>query len=155
MAMSNTNTLRFNSRLMAMGTLALVCAILTSCGAKEENLTLLPVSGTVTVDGKTLPMGTVYYQPDESKGNKSTKGISGHIQEDGSYKLITVTSGGNKEGAPVGWYKVTVNVGPPTTEEQKNLKVPTISETYKRPKTTTLLIEVKQGGSYDLKLTSK
>ncbi len=101
-------------------------------------------------------MGNVYYQPDESKGNKSTKVINGHIQSDGTYKLVTVTESGALDGAPVGWYKVTVNVGPPTTEEQRTMKVEPYNESFKRPKTTKLIIEVKEGAkadAYDLKLT--
>jgi hypothetical protein len=154
--MTNCKQLRNGTRLTTLGFLALACMLLPACSqSKEEDVQLTPVAGKVTIDGKIMPMGTVIFHPDEAKGNKSTKTINGHIQEDGSYKLIYVTASGPKDGAPVGWYKVSVNVGPPTNDAQSKMKVDPYNQDFKSPKTTKLLIEVKAGAgadAYDIKL---
>jgi hypothetical protein len=128
--------------------------ILPACGGHhEDEIKLLPVSGTVRVGDKILPMGRVEFYPDESKGNNSKRNSTGVVSVDGSYKLTTGYEGGTKEGAPPGWYKVVVHPGTAVTEEQKGLKAETFAQEYTNPKRTRLQMGVKEGGSYDIKLT--
>jgi len=64
--------------------------------------TLVPVEGTVTIEGKgPLTQGEVVYYPDGSAG----KIPRGKIGSDGKYHLET----DGKAGAPPGKYKVTIN----------------------------------------------
>lgn len=140
---------------MTLGLLGLGCTLLPACGPKEEQITLVPVSGKVTVGGEILPIGQVALIPDASKGNTTIKQPSGKIQEDGTYKIETGTANGNREGAPPGWYRVVINVGSPGTPDQMKLKIPEVGLEYKEQKKTKLTIEVKEGappGAYDIKI---
>jgi hypothetical protein len=153
--MIKTNNLQSLRKPTASAILVAACFVLTSC-KKEEELILLPVSGKVTVDGKALVLGSVGFNPDSSKGNQFKKTLSTQIQPDGTYKLMTSTEKGMKEGAPAGWYKVTVAPEPGHTPEQANLKAEPFHKKFENLKLTTLLIEVKEGApadAYDLKLT--
>jgi hypothetical protein len=153
--MSKMNSFR-NSlvQVMAFGFLALACALLPACKPKEEEIALFPVSGNVTVGGKPLLTGDVQFYADESKGNNYKRIPTGHVSN-GTYKLMTGSALGNKEGAPAGWYKVAVHAGSATSEELKSYKAPSISSDYQNPKKTKILIEVKEGAdpkSYDIKI---
>jgi hypothetical protein len=143
-------------RLLALPCLAVGLCFLSACSSKpkDENLTLIPVSGKVYVGKKILPAGQVTYYPDETKGNTGNKISSGMIQTDGSYKIQTGTTTGVKDGIPPGWYKVTVSKGP-QSGDTSSLKVPAYNEDYASQKNTTLRVEVKAGAAadaYDLKL---
>jgi hypothetical protein len=154
--MSKIHSLHYGSRVTALLLLALVTTLLPSCKSKHDDVKLIPVSGKVTVDGKVLPMGTVQYYADESKGNTYGKITSGTIHADGTYKLTTGTDSGTKDGIPAGWYKVAVQPGTAVTEDQSKLKAESFNKDYYNPKKTKLLIEVKEGASadaYDIKLT--
>ncbi|HXD86196.1 MAG TPA: hypothetical protein VN641_06865 [Urbifossiella sp.] len=143
-------------RLLSLPCLAFGLCFLSACssGPKDENLTLIPVTGKVFVGKKVLPTGQVTYYPDETKGNTSNKVSSGLIQPDGTYSISTGTTRGVKEGVPAGWYKVTVGKAAVSGDTSK-VKVPEFNEDYASEKTTTLRIEVKAGapaGAYDLKI---
>ena len=53
--------------------LALGLALLAGCAAEEK---LYDVSGTVTYDGKPIPAGMVYLDPDPSKGTSGMQGFA-------------------------------------------------------------------------------
>ncbi len=64
------------------------------------------VEGTVYVEGKPLvgKSGFVTFRPDASKGNQGEFAAVGPLNPDGTYTLSTQS----KDGAPAGWYRVTV-----------------------------------------------
>jgi hypothetical protein len=70
--------------------------------------------GTVTLDGKPLEGGILYFNPDESKGNTARVSCTSPIQ-DGRYELQTTGIRRSESGAgvPLGWYKVTLRVNTP------------------------------------------
>jgi hypothetical protein len=70
---------------------------LLGCGGSERH-----VSGKVTFKGQPIPAGTVYIQPDISKGNSGVSGSA--IIKDGHYN--TASSGG--QGAASGAVVITV-----------------------------------------------
>ena len=111
------------------------------------------VSGTVTLDGTPLKSGAVNFYPDSSKGNKDGQIYVGAINEQGQYSL----AGGGKEGAPAGWYKVTVNSSVPSNpKDPYSIPRSVVNFKYRDISVTDLGIEVKKGaapGSYDLKVT--
>jgi hypothetical protein len=124
-------------------------ALLLGCG---ENLKTIPVSGKVTVRGKPLPLGSVSYVPDATKGNDVRVTPSGSIDSNGNYRL---TSKG-KPGAPPGWYKVVVRTMVAGMDPAESAKAPKINASYGSPATTPLTLEVTPDtspDSYDLKLT--
>src|SRR5437879_6512281 len=78
-------------------------AVLIGCGKGDPKL--IPVDGKVTFGGKPLTTGTVIFVPDTSKGNESKEEPRGIIDSEGRYRLTTHII----DGAPPGWYKVTVS----------------------------------------------
>lgn len=84
--------------------LAISSALLSvtlGCGGSDANLPpLVPVTGTITMDGKALESASVTFIPvGATRGN----GATGYTDSNGKYELAT--PGGDK-GAPVGQYKV-------------------------------------------------
>jgi hypothetical protein len=134
---------------------ALVALVLGGCGKQEEELTLIPVSGKVTVGNTVLPTGQISFVPDAEKGNKSAKSPFAMINADGTYTLSTGVEGAVKEGAPPGWYRVTINAAPSADPAVGKMKVPTYNSDYGSAKNTPLSVEVRPDApakSYDLKL---
>lgn len=82
------------SRQLLSWGLIVGCVVLSGCsrsGPARYNL-----SGTVKFDGKPLPVGFIYFIPDESKGNKGPG--SGAEIKNGSY---STPSGGGVIGGPM------------------------------------------------------
>src|SRR5262245_19465673 len=80
---------------------------------------LVPLTGTVTMDGQPLAQATVRFHPTEESG---FHGCQGTTDENGKYKLETdIGDGKMKEGALPGHYQVTVSrlVKPDTGEVVK------------------------------------
>ena len=143
---------RWWNRAAQTACLALALAWLGGCGSSD----LIPVAGTVTVNGQPLASGSVTYHPDAAKGNKSQDIASGEIK-DGKYEMYT----GNKRGVAPGAYKVAV-IGDPfggnVPEKKATPTIPklTLPPKFSDPKTTPLTVEVSSRpaeGAYDLKLT--
>jgi len=111
---------------------------------------VVPVSGRVTMNGKPLTSGVVSYRPNKAKGNTFGGEPMGDINAQGEYTLQVM----GKPGAPLGAYKVVVNVTGPITED--NTKATTkslINPTYANVDTTPLEVEVvaePKQGAYDL-----
>jgi hypothetical protein len=107
------------------------------------------VSGTVTLAGKPVNEGLVSFSPDASKGNTARVSCTAPIK-DGRYELKStgVLKSETSSGAPLGWYKVTVN----TIMGKLKSEIP---DRYTNPTQTPLSIEVvdkPEPGHYDIKL---
>jgi hypothetical protein len=111
----------------------------------------VPVSGTITVNNQPLSAGTVVFHPDAARGNTSRVEARATIDSEkpGIYRLIT----NDKDGAPLGAYKVTVYAmkvaGPMRPPEWL------AHEKYTDVKTSGLAVEVvldPKTGAYDFKL---
>jgi hypothetical protein len=63
---------RSSSRVIAL--LALACVVFCGCG--DSGPKRYRISGTVTHEGKPVPVGTVMFEPDSSKGNKGAAGAT-------------------------------------------------------------------------------
>jgi hypothetical protein len=131
------------------------CVAFTGCGGSGPKLT--SVKGKVTIGGTDLKAGVVTFIPDTLKGNKNAKGPAiGKINSDGTYTLTTE----GKDGAPLGWYKVTVVTKMPGMDAgQPDVGKPDmggdVNASYASSETTPLHVEVvatPQPGQYDLKV---
>ncbi|MCC6508698.1 MAG: hypothetical protein IT423_06305 [Pirellulaceae bacterium] len=147
------------------------------CGSGVK---VVPVTGTVTLDGKPLPLKSVYFFPDRSSVSEGN-GAGGYSDPQGKYYLIANLGGETTDtkGAPPGKYRVTVTEPaiPLTEESFKDMTatpaaegdVPaaaiglpsrpqkrTIPAVYSSADTTPLVVEVpKEGGEVNLELKSK
>jgi hypothetical protein len=89
----------------------------------------------------------VIYVPDKDKGNDLKNSPAGLVGTDGTYTLSTA----GKEGAPPGWYKVTVTTRYPGAPAN----AAPIAVEYADFRKTTLKVEViasPAAGAYDLHL---
>jgi hypothetical protein len=128
--------------------MAVVSLAVLGCAA-EKLPTLYPVAGTVTVDGKPLTSGHVSLT---TSSTDQKIGLStSEIGQDGSYVIYT----SDKEGAPLGKYKVTVTPQTMMAAGTDPKAAPTASRVYSDPTKTPLTIDVVEhpgAGAYDLKL---
>jgi len=137
-------------RLAAALVSALVMAS-TSPGCGSSGPELARVSGTVTYEGKPVPLGTVAFVNKDPNGRNAT----GAIQSDGSYTLQTEAPG---DGAQVGEYAVTISaVDAPVLDYKPTKPVESkryVPEKYEKPETSGLTATVKSGSNtipFDLK----
>ena len=82
---------------------AVLAACLVGCARGPDGPTLVPVSGTVTLEGKPLSGALVTFIP---TGDTRGTDVSGRTDGEGRYRLATPKG---REGAPIGTYKVTVS----------------------------------------------
>jgi hypothetical protein len=143
-------------RRLALVVLGLV-ALLWGCG-KPVDPSLVPVSGTVTVDGQPLANATVTFIPKDG-----TPGFGGTGKTDGSGQYTLTGSRDNAAGIPPGEYRVAVskrlmpagsevpaddNTPPMMSPARESLPVG-----YSNPATTQLTATVKpRGGPIDFAL---
>jgi hypothetical protein len=135
--------------LIVWGTLG----ALAGCRGPSEKL--LPVAGSVTLDGQPLTFGTVSLRPDASKGNQSLHHPAAVIDAAGRYEVFTT----GRKGAPPGWYKVLVFADEQNRDLVKGKMASPKFVThikYIDERTTDLTIHVVEKpppGSYDLRVT--
>ena len=131
--------------------------LLSLVGCGGNTLDLVPVSGTVLLDGKPLTkvgQGGVSFYADAAKGNSTQHIPTGVIDAQGKYSLET----GGQKGAPRGAYNIVVNAFQNTPDEGPVTPRPMLSSKYYDPAKTDLKIEVVADaapGQYDLKVTKK
>jgi hypothetical protein len=133
-----------------------ICGLLLAChwGCGSGNSQkFTPVAGKVTVNGEPLATGSVTFQPDASKGNNSLHIPVGMLDPQGNYKLMAAKA----EGAPLGWYKVSVSAQQPI--DPKNPYAPPkhlINPKFGDANTSGLAVEViakATPGAYDFQVT--
>ncbi len=147
--------------------------LLLGCGDSRPKL--VPVEGTLSLDGKPLAYKSILFLPEEGTAHN---GAGGWTDGDGQYYLLAVLFGitSDYRGCPPGRYRVVVSepmfplsaadFGPPNVEEEGDEPAPALAPTNSPPKTripalyssertTTLIVEVPEaGGTLDLKMTS-
>jgi hypothetical protein len=139
--------------------LACVCSFpfaTAGCGDSSGIGKTVPVVGKVTVDGNPVKAGTVSFRPDRTRGNLLAHEPSGEIDAEGNYKLFTGNKG-EKEGAPVGWYRVAIMAGEPVDVGNLSGQARWFANPkYATIETSGLTVEVVESpapGAYDFKLT--
>ena len=149
---------------MRFSRLVVVLLLVTGMGCGSGNTVkptlekVVPVSGTLTYQGKPLENYQVSFLPDD--GRRAAVGIT---DASGKFTLGTNDLG---DGAPPGKHKVTVTFAPPTTDDGATaspiddpslLPKPkvVIPSNYGDPLKTDLFQEVPSSGLTDLKLELK
>jgi hypothetical protein len=116
--------------------LLLLCGLCAWAGC-GGGLTLVPVSGKVTLGGKAVPSGGVSFIADVAKGNNAQVICVGRLGPQGEYELKSqgVKPSDSGPGAPPGWYRVTII-------EMRDSPLPKVPAKYMSEKDTPLSIEV-------------
>jgi hypothetical protein len=142
------------TRAVLMAFCALGMLVSAGCDTGPRRV---PASGTVTLDGKPLEFGILYFNPDESKGNTARVSCTSPVR-DGHFNVQTsgIQRSESGPGVPLGWYKVNLRVNMagelPIFPGQPVVK---INPKYLDPDKTPISIEVvdnPEPGHYDLKL---
>jgi hypothetical protein len=123
------------------GFLFCILAALLSAGCNRgpDLPKAVPVSGTVTLDGKPLAGVTVRFTPIE---NTPGTGAAGSTDKDGKY---SISDRRGDKGAAVGAYRVTIymsDMGPPQPSSG-----PRLSEKYRSADQSILRATVPEGGA--------
>ncbi len=154
-----------NSRQAVGSFLTLALAAMVGCGGSGggagnntplEQKKTVPARGVVTFKGKPLDKASVVFMPLEDGKTLPARGNTDGV---GSFVLSTY---GKDDGAPVGKYRVTVSAnfaveiepGVLAPEPEGGFKSP-IPTKYANPKTTDILVEVKDGDPNDFKIELK
>jgi hypothetical protein len=87
--------------------LCLLLGIAAGCG-NSHSFEVAPVEGTVTLDGEPVTRGLVTFIPDEKAGTKGPIGV-GKIDQNGSYRIVTLPNSDSLNGAIVGRHRIRVS----------------------------------------------
>ena len=141
---------RFPNRARAMICLAAIALTATGCGGQND-LSLVPVDGTVTYQKAPLEHGTVVFKPDQSTHGPQAVG---QIQPDGSFQMKTGDRDGVVDG---GKFVVTVHCRQKPTPEQARdmmfIAQSLIPEKYSKEDQTPLRFEAKESDrEYEIEL---
>jgi hypothetical protein len=131
---------------------ALAFALFASLGC-SSGTSLHKVAGKISVDGSPLAKGSVRFVPDKNKGNSGEAEPVGQIAADGTYTLVT----NGKTGAPLGWYKVSIDVTEAGDSSHPRYVKSLINPRFHSPETSQLSIEVVASpatGAYDLNVSA-
>ena len=157
---------------------SLLCAllatiVLTGCGRSIPEL--VPVEGTLSLDGEPLAYKSILFLPEEGTAGN---GAGGFTNGEGKYYLLAVIFGVTSDyrGCPPGRYRVVVSepmfpitdadFGPLDQEEEGDEPAPAVGPisgpaktripaVYASERTTSLIVEVPEsGGLLDLELIS-
>ncbi|MCP4592521.1 MAG: DUF4198 domain-containing protein, partial [bacterium] len=136
--------------------------VVVGCGGRDPNLPkLVPVEGTITLDGKPASGTSVTFLP---TGTTRGNGAVGYTDAEGKYKLSDPRDG--SEGVPVGEYRVMCNklVMPDGTDLPMNSDIPPMDSparevlpvNYSDMEMSELTFTVPEaGGTADFDLKSK
>lgn len=94
-------------RLISGLTLSVVMSLMATIGCGDSGMTLVPLTGTLTLDGEPLPFKSVMLVPIEGTPGH---GAGGYSDGQGNYTLRAIVPGAVKDypGCPPGKYQVVV-----------------------------------------------
>jgi hypothetical protein len=143
MAERNCMTGNCRFRWLALGTFVLSLALVSGCGSSDWG----EVTGTVRVNGQPVGPGSMNLEPVEP----GKPGAVARFAEDGRYAVI---SSGNKKGARVGQYRVSIIGGAAGDEIVDPNAKGKIPAKYGNSATSNLTLTVEPGSKeqdFDLK----
>lgn len=106
-----------------VATIAALFSVLSGCGAGGPEL--IPVSGTVRMDGKPLADAQVRFIP-EVQGSEPARPTIGRTKADGTFVLEYSTE---RQGVLPGKYRVLINTGRVADDGRKGVRIPGVPET--------------------------
>lgn len=121
---------------------ALLLSLLVLAGCSDGGPKIVPVSGTVTIDGQPLAYGHIQVMPD------GWRPASSRIGSDGRFSLTTTVSG---DGCAVGTHPVVILAGESVSAEATKWHAP---KKYADAKLSNLTVTVT-GPTTDLKIELK
>jgi hypothetical protein len=125
------------------GPVLVAFCLAASWGCGKPAPRLVPVTGTVVNGDKPVPAAMVQFSADiPGTGKEEAYDAYGQTNAQGNFILRTQTHG---DGAALGWYKVVI-----TCYEGPGVRL--IPRQFTDRGTTTLKVEVTEGGLKDLKL---
>jgi hypothetical protein len=86
-------------------TALLICGILLFAGCESKPYALVPVAGTVTLDGQPVPGAVVNFQPRATETKSPGPGSTGRCDAEGRFELKTIRK---EPGAVVGPHTVRI-----------------------------------------------
>ena len=122
-----------------LGSVFLVLWIATGAGCGKNAVALVPVSGVVVYGDKPVSSASVLFAADRSKEGENYDAYA-MTDTQGKFTLFTAQHG---KGAAAGHYKVSI------TSEGPNRLIPA---KFNQFGTTTLAVDIPEGGTNDLKL---
>jgi hypothetical protein len=139
-----------------MKRLMLISVLLFSAGCMREPYKIVPVSGTVTLNGKPLPNAYIMFQPvNESGGSTQPPGSYGKTDAEGKYTLHVV--GVDRDGAAVCKHVISVNAPeklPPSNQEVAQRPKDRVPERYNASSTLFFLVPNEGTTAADFTLTA-
>lgn len=123
---------------------------LAGCNSSPSE-TLVPASGSATLDGQPFAGATVGFVPETGDRPADRGSIAGELDVQGKFEMKT----GAAAGAPAGKYKVVLaeSLNPPAgADPAKPPKLTPVPPIYSDPSKTPLRVEVPPGGTTTLKL---
>jgi len=128
-----------------------LCGLLALAGCGGPDLPpMAKVTGTVTLDGKPVPRGTIQFIPDSQKGTPKGPPAVGQLDKDGRFTLVTA----GVEGAIGGWHRVRIQAqGEGSGKDLEGNFGPEpwlIPMRYNNPATSKLSFEVKADQDNDI-----
>jgi hypothetical protein len=120
----------------------ILAVLFTMTGCSESGPSIVPVSGTVTIEGQPLTYGHIQVLP------KGWRPASSRISSDGRFKLTTTVEG---DGCAVGTHAVAILAGESLTPETTKWHAP---KKYSDSTTSNLTVTIT-GPTNDLKIDLK
>lgn len=138
---------RVRPALLTVSVAFLTGVVVIGCGRGPDLPPMSKVSGTVTLNGRPLPRGTVQFVPDVARGTEGPSGV-GLIDENGHYEITTA----GVKGALVGHHKISVEAEEEYDETTISMGPSLIPRRYNNPETSGLTAEVKDGEENEIPL---
>jgi hypothetical protein len=135
--------------LRSIGGLSLVILILSGCGGSTPApVKLVPVEGTVLIEGKPAEKISVWFLPDSLKGNKGPRSTA-VTDADGKFVMMSDTQA---SGAVAGWHIILLDdYGADRPRQGEEAKNPSrISLDYSSIRNTSLFEKIPEAGVKDL-----
>jgi hypothetical protein len=149
--MQMTSKLRSAFTLIGRVCWCTLAMMVVGCGSGSK---VVPVSGTVTLDGKPLPNAHVAFQPEASKGTQNA-GVGSYGVTDASGKYSLHTADTDQNGAVVGTHRVEIRLKQETDDRDPKLRPPPKTLPPRYNLQSELQFKVESGGTssanFDLK----
>ncbi len=129
----------------ASGALATLALALPGCGGDPDQLPVAKVSGTLSVDGKPVNKGTVFFTPLNKKGRPATGAVT-----DGKFTLSTYSE---NDGAVIGKHRVAVDVSEEVpTKDGDTTSKSLVPKKVTSPDTSGIELEIPSAGRPNLQI---